>query len=134
MEFGNNERLSAVRWRSFLDRRVQLAHRRKYMDRKARRGIVVFRVGDDADNFVVGGVFLIEGSEVAADGIFVGKEFLDERLIDYGDHARSGGVLIGEAAAANDRVGRRFQRNAGSHDPTTIRCALPGPGAGRPST
>ena len=77
---------------------------RKYIGPRRLARVGVFGVGDDADDFVVGGILLIERSEVPADGIFVGEEFLDERLVYDRNHARSCGVLIGEAAAAHNRL------------------------------
>ena len=39
---------------------------------------------------------------MAADGILFGKELLHKGLVNNCDHARGGGVLVGDAAAAND--------------------------------
>src|SRR6202789_96040 len=65
-------------------------------------GVVVFGVCDDADDLEQRGKLLIEVSEVASHGIFLGKEFFYKRLIDHCDLLRSGGVLLGECSSAND--------------------------------
>src|ERR1700723_373743 len=67
--------------------------------------VVVFHVGDDADNFEVAGAFYAGDAEVDADGIFaVGEELFNEGLIDDGDRDRGGGVVFADSAAAKDMV------------------------------
>ena len=94
---------------AFLDRGVQLRHGTEVHRPHGLAGIVVLGIGDDPDDLVVAGVLPIEGSEVVSDGIFVGKEFLDEGLIDDCHHARGGGVLISEAAAAKHGLADGFK-------------------------
>ena len=54
-------------------------------------------------------VLLIEDSEVTSDRVFLGEELLHEGLIHDGDHLRRGRVLIGETAAADDRLADRLE-------------------------
>ena len=65
-----------------------------------------------------------------SDGIFVGKEFLDEGLIDDCHHARGGGVLLGEAAAANDGLADGFKEMRADAIPRGAIVAASGTGVG----
>ena len=66
--------------------------------------VVVLGVGDDAHNLEGAGILLVEDAEVAADWIFFGKELLHECLVDDGHFLRRRGVLLGEAASAENRL------------------------------
>src|SRR5580704_14616529 len=87
---------------ALLNRGVQLRHGTEVHGAHGITGIVVFGVGHDADDFVVARVFPIEGSEVVADGILVGKKAFDEDLVHDRNHTGRGSVLCGEAAASQD--------------------------------
>ena len=63
--------------------------------------VVHLEVGEDADDLPAAGVLREVDAEVLADGVLIGKEALDEGLIDEGDLRRCGRVLLAEIAAAH---------------------------------
>ena len=59
-------------------------------------------------------------AEVLADGILVGEEPLGEGFADDGDVARGACVLLGDAAAAHDRLAHGFQITGADAIPARI--------------
>src|SRR5690348_839380 len=76
--------------------------------------IVVLGIGDDAYDLVAAGELLAVIPKMASERILIGKELLDESLVDDGDHLRSCGVLVGEVAAADYRLAHGFKK-VGAH-------------------
>ena len=124
------------------DARVQLGHSvgdlRVRHDHQ-RTGIAaesaIVGVGDHADN-LPRGLFKLRphrmpDHDLLADRIFLGEELLGQRFVDEGDTRRSGRVLIGEFAAAQDGdseqlvvVGRGAHPSRLPADPWTDRPAV----------
>ena len=78
-------------------------------------GIGIARVADDADDLKGAGVAGEIEAEELADGVFAGlKELLDEGLIDDDDVLGGGGVVLGDGAAADDRLAEGFEIAGGN--------------------
>src|ERR1700677_288378 len=67
--------------------------------RNLSRRTAILRILGDANDFKVSRIFLTEISEMFSDRVFIFEELLRECLVDDGDVARGGSILLGNRAA-----------------------------------